>query len=445
MRSELRVSALTVAAVLVVASCGGTSVTSPSTTTSAGATPSPGATVTPASEPVTLNIMHNWGPAQPPRYAAMQAAFDGFQKEHPNVTIKEEIFTDEEIPTKVETAFVAGQEPDLVFQNLVEQTRNWVTNGVAIDALPVIEAAGLKDQLATQPLSQYTLEDGRVAAVPLEGFMISIWYNQKILSAAGVEPPETFQELLDSVPKIKSAGYEPMVLGTDSGWSMLHVLLQSGAADADVPTLYANGGWSKAPGVVQALQHFVKLRDTGLVHGSGSALTQEAMYQIFGDSKAAYAWEGSWGYSAIPEALRADVKLIGLPLAAGSPRKSPMVLSRWTGKGIFITRIGATKLSAVEDFLAYFYRPETLNPLVVDSAVITPLKSPPTLPDSASPQLVQSLDLVSQLGTSLEGARAVNLSVPQAIFADWQNVVKSAYSSKASAEEIAQQLDDLYK
>jgi len=441
MHSYLRVAALVAAAALVLSSCG----TAAPPSAPASATASLAATATPAPEPIVLNIMHNWGPAQPARYEAMQAAFAGFQKDHPNVTIKEEIFGDDEIPTKVETAYVAGQEPDLVFQNLFQQTRDWLESGVVVDVAPVLEATGLNDQLGSVPLGEYTLDDGRVGAIPLEGFMISIWYNQKILAAAGVDAPKTFQDLLDAVPKIKSAGYEPMVLGSDSGWSFFHVLLQSGAADVDVPDLYKNGGWSKSPGVLEALKAFVKLRNTGFVLGSGSALTQEAMHQVFGDSKAAMAWEGSWGYSEIPANIQSDVKLIGIPLASGSPRTAPMVLSHFTGKGIFVTRNGAKKLSTVEDFIKYFYRPEVLSPLVVNGGVITPLKAPPTFPAGTSPVLGESFALVSQLDAkSVDNARAVGLQVPQAIFADWQNVIKSAYSSNASAEEIAQQLDSLY-
>jgi raffinose/stachyose/melibiose transport system substrate-binding protein len=48
-----------------------------------------------------------------------------------------------------------------------------------------------------------------------------IWYNKAIFDEAGVEPPQTWDELLDLIPTFKAAGIAPFALGGQSKWPSL--------------------------------------------------------------------------------------------------------------------------------------------------------------------------------------------------------------------------------
>ena len=74
-----------------------------------------------AQDSITLRILHNWGP-EDSKGPAMQAVFDGFMELYPNVTIETEVLPDPDIPTRVETAFLGGEEPDLIFQNYLGES-----------------------------------------------------------------------------------------------------------------------------------------------------------------------------------------------------------------------------------------------------------------------------------------------------------------------------------
>ena len=77
-----------------IAACGGT-------TTSGNSTSLTG----------TLNVIHNYGPSDTTKGPTMQAFLSGFEKLYPKVTVSAQVSTDTAIPTQVETAFLAGQEP----------------------------------------------------------------------------------------------------------------------------------------------------------------------------------------------------------------------------------------------------------------------------------------------------------------------------------------------
>ena len=81
----------------------------------------------PQEEEVVLRIMDNWG-ADPThsKYTPLHSAFEDFMALYPNIKIEEEVFGDHEIPTKVVTMYLAGEEPDLVLQNLHQAALDWL-------------------------------------------------------------------------------------------------------------------------------------------------------------------------------------------------------------------------------------------------------------------------------------------------------------------------------
>jgi alpha-glucoside transport system substrate-binding protein len=166
------------------------------------------------SEDVTgsLSMMGIWAGAE---QESIQAVIDGFNELYPNVTVNYTSGGDNLAPL-LSTAVEGGNPPD-----------------IAAIAQPGL-MAGFAEQGAIQPIDDLRDDivdnfgeavadvgsvDGTQYAVMFKGSnKATVWYNVAAFEEAGVEPPETWDELLEVAETLKAAGITPFSVGVDVGW-----------------------------------------------------------------------------------------------------------------------------------------------------------------------------------------------------------------------------------
>ena len=390
--------------------------------------------------------MDNWGDEVNAKGPPLKAAFAGFMTANPNITIKEEVFGDKDIPTKVVTMFTAGSEPDLVFQNLHMAAVDWLDDGVTVDMTPLAKQWGIYDTLKPEAVAEWSDAKGRLRGIPLEGYTWPIWYNMDILKKAGVTAiPKTTDDLIAAAAKIRAAGYQPFTTG-GSEWTGEYVFfgfLAGALTDAEIRDLYANGGFSKNAHAVAGVETFVKMRDAGVFSDGAEGLTVAASNEEFYSQKAAIQHGGQWFFAECPEATRANVVLGGFPLPPGSPRSKPNVYTSFEGKAVWITRNGAKKMDAVEKFMKFFFTPKVMATFVEQAAMGSPLKDTPVDTSKLNPLFVQANS--SEYQSSTEVALIHKIHVPLAVDANLRRVAREALVPGTSAATILANMDACYK
>jgi multiple sugar transport system substrate-binding protein len=349
-----------------------------------------------AEEEVVLNIMDNWGDQADAKGPPLQSIFQDFMKAYPNIKIKEEVFVDKDIPPKVTTAHLAGEEPDLVFVNLWPVTQDWGADGVTIYVENLAKEWGLEDQFKPIALKDWTDSQGHLLAFPVEGYIWPVWYNTKILKEAGVEQiPKTTDELIKAAQKVRAAGYDPFVTGglDWTGYSVFELVAGTMLTDEQLKQLAMNGGWADNPNAVKAVQLMLSLRDGKVFADDTTGLEMSTMNERFFSGKAAMMHAGSWSFSECPAELKSDVVLAGFPLPADAVRQHPVIFEGFDAKGIWVTRNGAQKMDAVEKFIKFFYQPEMIERLVEQGAMPSPLKTTPVDESKIDPLFAQALAL----------------------------------------------------
>ena len=395
-----------------------------------------------AAEDVVLSIMDNWGAEGDGKAPPLHAAFQNFMASNPGIEIKEEVFGDKEIPTKVTTMFLAGDEPDLVFQNLHHSALEWLDDGVTIEMTDLVKGWGLYDLLKPSAVTEWTDGKGRLQAVPLEGYTWPVWYNTKILDEVGVKIPNTTDELIDAATKIRAAGYQPFTTGGMDwdGQFVFFLTVASMLSDSEVVELYSKGGFSKNANAVAGVEAFVKMRDSGVfidnVEGNTIAASNEAFYT----EKAAMMHGGSWFFSQCPNDIKDHVALGGLPLPAGSPHSKPVIYASFEAKGLWVTRNGAKKMDSVEKFIKFFYQPEVMATFVEQAAMTSPLIDTPVDESKLDNLFVKSNQMLSDVEVSL----IHKVYIPQAVNANLLRVANETYIPGTSAETILAHLDEVY-
>lgn len=446
--------ALSAIVVLVLALSACASGTSPSSSTVPEASPSasaagvaspPAESVAPsdacataASEPVTLVVMHNW-PASDPHGAPMQSLFSTFKAANPNVTIQEEVLADSDIQQKVETGFLAGQEPDLVFENLFAQDATWESKGITVAVDQYLQDWGLADKLLPNAIKEYK-PFGPMLAFPAEGFTWPIWYNKAIFDKAGVAIPTTIDELIAAAPKIRAAGFQPFAMaGADwPGQTFLQNMSLAYMTDKEGEELWSKGGFADNPKVKAWIDDFVRMRDAGVFADGFEGANYDQMNQLYYDGKAAMLESGSWAYAPTPAAVAQTTVLGGMPLGADTARTRPTSVQAFTGKGIWVTRNGAKKLCTVRDFIKMWYDPAVQAKFVEDAAMVSALKDVPVDSSKLNPLFRQSLTLQDSTDLTEVMDLWFKAGVDTSVF-------KSAYLKSTSASDIIQGLQDAWK
>ncbi len=338
----------------------------PAATSAPTATTAPVATITPTkpATPTTLNIIHNWSP-EDSHGPYMKDVFTRFMDANPDVTIKEDIVTDVDIAQKVNTAFMAGQEPDLIFDNDFPQTVLWPQQGVTISLDQYLKDWGLADAFLPSALATFTTNfGGKLAAFPLEGYYWLLFYNPRVFKAASVDIPTNVDELIAAVPKIKATGSEvlALALNDDSGYWGALVWKKAGMTNQEYWDWEAGKRMmADIPDARTAVAKFVQFRDAGGFPKNAAGLTMPDALQLFTTGKSAMYVNGTWICDAMVKAMPADlVKEIivgGFPPFPGNPDLTKSVVEGSFGaKGIWITRNGAKKIDAVRRFIQFFYQ-----------------------------------------------------------------------------------------
>jgi len=166
------------------------------------------------SEDVTgsISTMGTWaGPEQ----ASFQAVIDGFNELYPNVTVK---FTSggNNLAPLLSTAVQGGNPPDIACIAQPGLIAQFAEQG----AIQPID--DLRDTIVDnfgESVADVGAVDGTQYAIMFKGANKStIWYNVADFEEAGVEPPETWDDLSEVASTIKAAGITPYSVGVDAGW-----------------------------------------------------------------------------------------------------------------------------------------------------------------------------------------------------------------------------------
>ena len=122
---------------LVAAACGGTSAETTTIATAAPSAESPTSSAAPDTtttttappEPVTLNLITNWvGDSN--KASALSSIVEEFEAANPDIKVLVEgVAEDNDITNRVETQFLAGEEPDIILHFGAGATANWIPDG----------------------------------------------------------------------------------------------------------------------------------------------------------------------------------------------------------------------------------------------------------------------------------------------------------------------------
>ncbi|MFF0199098.1 ABC transporter substrate-binding protein [Streptomyces sp. NPDC005017] len=229
---------------------------------------------------------------------------------------------------KLRTAMGSPGAPDLFFNWGGGSIKAYEEAGRLVDLTGVIESDPvLKDGFLPAVLAAGDLE-GRHYGIPMRGMQpVILFYNKAVFAEHGLQPPTTWDQLLDNNAKLKKAGITPFALGGSDVWPELMWLeyLVDRIGGPEVFRRIQDGdaeGWGD-PAVLRAAELVRELIDDGAF---GSRFTSVSYVNggapaVFAKGRAAMHLMGSWEYSTqlgkFPDFAGSDLGWAAFPQVDG--------------------------------------------------------------------------------------------------------------------------------
>ncbi|WP_031037381.1 extracellular solute-binding protein [Streptomyces sp. NRRL F-5650] len=238
-----------------------------------------------------------------PQEGVRAGAVDAFNKAHPDGRIDDTTFQNDAYKTKIKTAIGAGQAPTIIWGWGGGTLRTYAEAGQVEDLTPWFdEHPDVKKGLFPSSFGAATV-DGRIYAMPCETVQpIILYYNKKVFDQVGVEPPESWDDLMALVPRFNAKGIAPLSLGGQSRWTNMMWLefLFDRIGGPEVFQAVVEGekdAWSN-PDAITALTKVQELvKADGFVRGFSSITADSNADQaLLYTGKAAMMLHGAWSY-----------------------------------------------------------------------------------------------------------------------------------------------------
>lgn len=242
-------------------------------------------------------------------------AFKEWNKANPDAQISEESFANDAYKEKIRTAVGSGNAPTFFPSWGGSPLTDYVSSKAVTDL-----TSDLKDTIDSKVFDSVSAEgyrDGKLYAVPTgQAQPVLFFYNKQVLKDAGVdEAPQTWDDLLNAVAKLKAAGKTPIALAGGSKWPYLmwaaYLVDRIGGPEVFQGVLDGNkDAWSD-PAVTQAMSMIQDLIDASAFGNNYQSLTADDRKDtaMIATGEAGMELMGSWVYAdliSINDSFTAD-------------------------------------------------------------------------------------------------------------------------------------------
>ena len=241
-----------------------------------------------------------------------------------------------------------------------------------IDLSDFLQEHGLASQF--KDLSLWTFNGG-VYGLPLEGHAEPLFYNRELFERYDLEPPLTFQDLLDVMRAFNEHGIIPFALGNDELWQgavYYHYFLHRFGGPERIDAIAAGTGTFINPEYVRASEAFTRFISENPFPFEVNKQNRDYAIGLFTSEQAAMYLNGSWDITMFKTGPEGDsfsdkIGVINFVPEGAAPGGSNALAGGYTlGLGLSANMSEAQREAALALF-ERIYRPEVQLRLVYEA------------------------------------------------------------------------------
>ena len=259
-----------------------------------------------AASTITLTETSYYTSGGGPIYTYLSTLFANFEKSHPGIVVKrEDIPNSPEYLTTIAAEAAAGSLPDvLMLDNPMVPTVASYNVLTPLSSLGPTVISGLG--AAQQAEAKF---NGTIYGYPLYTNSIALFYNKAILSAANIQPPTTWAQLLTDAKALTNAQHYGIAFAGEncSGcnvWTFIPFLLTNGGSLTQLTT----------PQSVAALTMWADLAKEGAVDKDFTNWNQGQPEAAFAAGKAAMMINGPWFFGTLNSVKGLNYGVVKIPV-----------------------------------------------------------------------------------------------------------------------------------
>ncbi|MFI5890968.1 ABC transporter substrate-binding protein [Actinoplanes sp. NPDC051513] len=358
------------------------------------------------------------------------------------VTFKTSYAPTDQVQTSVRTQLNGGNAPDIHVL--------YPGSGSAMSTGDIGRTPGLLADLSGQSwtslipanLKSSFSYDGKVHLFSSGLTVIGVIYNKSVFSAAGVQIPKTYNDLITVCETLKKAGKVPFALGAQTPWVTQLVTYAFVASNVyrDTPDFddqmlagkatFLDSGWK------QSMTQYMDLRDRGFFNDNPNGTTLEQSTAMVANGQAAMAVQVAPLLPAFRDAAKNkdDISMFPFPSADTEDK-----VFTWGGAnvGIGVHEKSKNKDAALK-FIEFLGQQENINKWCEAVAGI-PIKRDAS--SKVDPALESFLPLLDGGRVAPVGQRWPNAEVQPTHF----SVIQELLGKKITVDDALKKMDEVYK
>src|SRR6266700_5864588 len=221
-----------------------------------------------------------------------------YAKTHAGTTFKNNYITQTSLNQKVQLLAAQGALPVLYNSPPPDLMAQLVKNGEGLDLEPVFQQLGVSQELIPAAVTVIKkVNNGKLVALPFELNIEGFWYNKHMFAQNGLQPPTTWDQLVQIAASLQQKGIQPFTASGTQGWPITRLIgnyllrkLGPNALDS------VKSGQAKLTDTayVEAAQAVANLGKQGYFGRGVATLDYAPAQDLFLQGKAGMYYMGSW-------------------------------------------------------------------------------------------------------------------------------------------------------
>ena len=274
---------------------------------------------------LTILIGNNWVDENEPLGKEFVGVINKYMEENPDVKITLQGASQQDIKETFQTAALAGGGADIATMDNSGHAIDLAAMGLLYPLSELTDKSDLENRYQPGPLNSGKFQD-EYYSVPWYMDCCGLYYNQDRLDELGIEPPTTWDELMEALDKSKEAGYGGIIT-YQSAYAFYSFFYQNECpvidTSGDIPEVVIDDEAGK-----EAWGYITELIEKGhLVESFKEATTWDKVYESFANGESTFLLGGDWcapGIDGINPNLNYGIKT----MAEGKTQAT--VLGGWT-------------------------------------------------------------------------------------------------------------------
>ena len=223
---------------------------------------------------------------------------DQYAKTHSGTTFTVDFIAQNNLNQKVQLLAGQGALPVLYNTPPSDLMKQLVKNGEGLDIESTFQQLGVFDELVPQAVALLKQVYGSpLVALPFELNIEGFWYNKQIFSRNGIQPPGTWDQLVQIATSLQQKGIQPFSASGIQGWPITRLIgnyLFRKLGPNALAMVQSGQAKLTDPAYVEAAQAVANLGKAGYFGKGVATLDYNPALDVFLNGKAAMFYMGSW-------------------------------------------------------------------------------------------------------------------------------------------------------